>query len=197
MKKNGFVSTALIYTFFIIFLILMVFLVNSYSSVRFLSEQLKEEIKIDPDVADINVFIYVYNDDPSVKKYEVSNKVPGEGYYLHADSNCENGSTIKLGIIDEETDKQGLIVYANHKDKCYAYFNKLEYDVIVDIYTKDDSALNHVDSINDVDLTKYKFSSEESGCITSGSEIGFNEAGKSFTFQTTKPTECKAVFVRK
>ena len=45
MKKNGFVSTALIYTFFILFLLLMLFLLNSYSSIRFLMEQYKYDIK--------------------------------------------------------------------------------------------------------------------------------------------------------
>ena len=43
MKKNGFVATSVIYSFFIIFLLLMLFIINSYSRIRILLEDYKND----------------------------------------------------------------------------------------------------------------------------------------------------------
>jgi len=83
MKKNGFVSTSLIYTFFVLFLFLMVFLLNSYSSNRFLTEQFKNDIKntfAEASNADINLFIMIWDDLSG--DYELSDEIPTFGYYF-------------------------------------------------------------------------------------------------------------------
>ena len=65
MKRNGFVSTALIYTFFIIFLTLMVYLLSSYANKRILLNSYKEDIKksfINENI-DVTLFYMVWNNE--------------------------------------------------------------------------------------------------------------------------------------
>ncbi len=119
MKKNGFVSTTLIYTFFIIFLALMIFLINSYSKNRFMLNEYKDKIKdsyFTSDNLDLNLYFMVYNE--VTKEYELEYNMPKQGYVYKEDySYCKNGSQIVMedGKIKVKTSK---------KDSCYAYFEK-------------------------------------------------------------------------
>ena len=119
MKKNGFVSTTLIYTFFVIFLALMIFLVNSYSKNRFMLNEYKDKIKNDfaeNNDLDINLYFMVYNE--KTKEYEIEYNMPKEGYiYKDEYSYCKNGSV----MVKKENQ---IEVRANKKDSCYAYFEK-------------------------------------------------------------------------
>ncbi len=119
MKKNGFVSTTLIYTFFIIFLSLMIFLVNSYSKNRYMLNEYKDKIKndfVENNNLDINLYFMVYNEE--TKEYEVEYNMPKEGYiYKEEYSYCKNGSE----MVKEENK---IFIKANKKDSCYAYFEK-------------------------------------------------------------------------
>ena len=85
MKKNGFVSTALIYTFFIIFLTLIVFLINSYADKRILLNSYKEDIKksfVNED-KDVTMYYMVWNDE--TYKYEINNTMPTLGFIYNSE----------------------------------------------------------------------------------------------------------------
>ena len=118
MKKNGFVSTSLIYTFFILFLLLMIFLLNSYSSKRFLLDKYKYDIKnsfSDETLADINLYFMVYNN--RTKDYELKSNLPDGIYTFDTEkSYCKNGAAISY-------DGSNVVVEAQRKESCYAYFN--------------------------------------------------------------------------
>ncbi len=119
MKKNGFISTSLIYTFFIIFLTLLVFVISSYSKTRFLLNEYKDKIKeefSDINTLDINLYFKVWNEE--TKEYELEYNMPKEGYIYKSDlSYCENGSTVKY-------ENELVYVIPKQKDRCYAYFAK-------------------------------------------------------------------------
>ena len=117
MKKNGFVSTALIYTFFIIFLTLMVYLLNSYANKRILLNSYKEDIKksfINENI-DVTLFYMVWNNETLT--YEINNTMPTLGYIYNGDlSNCNNGSIINY--------LDGNFTIDNTKeDMCFLYFD--------------------------------------------------------------------------
>lgn len=115
MKNNGFISTALIYTFFILFLILMVFLLNNYSSTRFLVDRYRYDIEeeiYDLSNADINMYVYVWND--TDKEYKYTSSIPTGGYE-GSKSYCKNKSNIDYSSGE-------IIISAKQKDYCYIYF---------------------------------------------------------------------------
>ena len=117
MKRNGFVSTALIYTFFIIFLTLMVYLLSSYSNKRILLNSYKEDIKksfINENI-DVTLFYMVWNNETLT--YEINNTMPTLGYIYNGDlSNCNNGSIINY--------LDGNFTIDNTKeDMCFLYFD--------------------------------------------------------------------------
>ncbi len=117
MKRNGFVSTALIYTFFIIFLTLMVYLLSSYANKRILLNSYKEDIKksfINENI-DVTLFYMVWNNETLT--YEINNTMPTLGYIYNGDlSNCNNGSIINY--------LDGNFTIDNTKeDMCFLYFD--------------------------------------------------------------------------
>lgn len=124
MKKNGFVSTTLIYTFFIIFLTLMIFLLNSYSRNRYLLSTYKYDIKKSfaenngaNSKSDLEVYFMVWNKESL--EYELANDLP-EGYTLEKElSSCKNGSTIDF--VDNK-----VAITSQGKDTCYLYFKPLD-----------------------------------------------------------------------
>lgn len=187
MKKNGFISTTLIYTFFIIFLLLMVFLLNSYSNIRFLLSEYKYDIKnsfASSGIADINLHIMVWNS--NTFEYEIEEEVPRFGYsYENAISYCKNGSVMMYL-------NGKLKVAAAKKDECYAYFKSLDKDIILNIYTK-----KSVDSekvlVKDIPGLSYSLTS--SSC-TNGAEITFNEETRKFNVISNDKTECEAIFTK-
>lgn len=117
MKKDGFVSTALIYTFFIIFLILMVFLLNNYSSTRFtlnryvydIEEELYELAN-----ADINLNVFVWSE--TDKEYKYVDGIPTNKSLNTSLSYCKNKSTMSY-------ENGEITIKSKGKDYCYAYFN--------------------------------------------------------------------------
>lgn len=115
MKKNGFISTALIYTFFILFLILMVFLLNNYSSTRFLVDRYRYDIEeelYELSNADINMYVFVW--DATDKEYKYISDIPASGYE-QSKSYCKNKSNI-------EYSNGEITISAKQKDFCYIYF---------------------------------------------------------------------------
>ena len=117
MKKNGFVSTALIYTFFIIFLTLMVYLLNSYANKRILLNSYKEDIKKSfvKENKDVTLYYMVWNRE--TLNYEINNTIPTLGYVYNSDlSYCSNGSIINY--------LDGNFTIDNTKeDMCFLYFD--------------------------------------------------------------------------
>ncbi len=199
MKKNGFISTTLIYTFFVVFLLLMVFLLNNYSRTRFLLDEYRYDIKNsfkDNNASDVGVFIKVLNGED----YEERGEVPGLGYYLDEEASyCspegENAGTIAY--------KNGnLIIDAKGKTTCYAYFKKYDFDINLDIYIKDNASTNcktnpdKCTKVNDVPNSSYKFVAESSSC-DNGSQLIFDEMNRSFNVSSTSRTTCTAEFMRR
>ncbi len=117
MKKDGFISTALIYTFFILFLILMVFLLNNYSSTRFLVDRYRYDIEeelYELSKADINMYVFAWN--ATDKEYKYISDIPASGYsYEESKSYCQNKSNI-------EYSNGEIIISAKQKEFCYIYF---------------------------------------------------------------------------
>ena len=125
MKKNGFISTSLIYTFFVLFLLLMLFLINSYSSKRFLLDRYKYDVKnkmLEDSAADINIYFMVYDEDS--KEYELRYEIPekSEGYHFDIElSYCKKTPKSNIGyyLTENEIKVSGI----KQKDFCYIYFN--------------------------------------------------------------------------
>jgi len=187
MKKNGFISTSLIYTFFILFLLLMVFLLNSYSSNRFLLEQYKYDIKntfATGSNADVDLYLMVY--DETTGDYELVDEIPKLGYNFEPQfSRCRNGSTMSYT-------NGNIAISIKRKDICYAYFRKTEQDIILKIYTKesDDSKKVHVKNIPE---RNYKLTSKS---CTNGADIEFFEETRKFSITASSKTTCEMVFTK-
>lgn len=187
MKKNGFVSTSLIYTFFIVFLLLMVYLLNSYSRIRFLLEEYKYDIKesfATADVGDISLYFYVKSS--VTGEYEMVNNMPMFGYVFQSEfSYCKNGSVI--------TAQGGNVsVAVTRKDSCYAYFDPIETDIILEIYKKESSNGSRI-KVNAVPSAAYSY---VSGSCSNGT-IEFNEETRKFKISASTKTKCVVDFVRK
>lgn len=193
MNRKGFVSTSLIYTFFIIFLLLMIFLLNSYSRIRFLLEDYKIDIKesfAELNSADINLYFYAW--DSKTLEYELVNSMPTFGYeFIEYDedkpsSYCKNGSTISY-------QNGNISVSASRKDSCYAYFKELNKDIILNIYTKEtkNSAKKLVKNIPGASysLTDYD--------CTNGATLTFDEKTRKFKISSSHKTVCNVEFTKK
>jgi len=188
MKKNGFVSTSLIYTFFILFLLLMIFLLNSYSSTRFLLDRFKYDIKnsfADEGFADINLQFLVWND--LTGEYELQKEIPGFGYYFEPEySYCKNGSNMTYS-------NGNVTVSAVRKDICYAYFRTAQKDVVLKIYTKETSNSARV-LVNKVPNFSYNLTKAK--CDNSNATIKFDEERRRFIVDAKEKTVCEAEFTK-
>lgn len=188
MKKNGFVSTSLIYTFFIVFLLLMIFLLNSYSSIRFLLDQYKYDIKnsfAEASGSDINLYLMVW--DENTQEYELQDEMPAFGYYFEPNfSYCKNGSTISYA-------NGNVSVTAVRRDSCYAYFKEAEKDIILKIYTKETETSDRVLVKN---VPNYSYTLTSKNC-TNGAILNFNEDSRKFTISSSQKTTCEVEFTKK
>lgn len=187
MKKNGFVSTTLIYTFFVLFLLLMIFLLNSYSRVQFLLDNIKSDIRGSfamANSADINLYIYTWNN--TTKEYELSDKIPTFGYDLNPNvSYCKNGSTLTYS-------NNNLSVTTARKDSCYAYFDEVEKDIILNVYVIDEAG--NQKEVNEIPNFSYDLTSQT---CTNGAKINFDVDTRRFTINTTEKAVCDVVFTKK
>ena len=187
MKKNGFVSTTVIYTFFIIFLMLMLFLLNSYTRVRFLLEEFKRDIKEDianESLADINLYIMVW--DPVTNEYKIKESVPTIGYvYEPKFSYCKNSSS--LSYINGN-----ISVTAQRRDSCYVYFKEAEQDITLKIYTKEseDAEARLVSNIPN-NVYRYSFSN-----CTNGATLNWNDSTRKITISSSQKTVCEVYFTK-
>lgn len=188
MKKNGFISTTLIYTFFIIFLLLMILVLNSYSSKRFLLEKYIFDIRssfIEKAGADIDLYIMVF--DISSQEYEIKKDVPLFGYKFNSTlSFCKNNSNISF-----ENDK--VIVKAKKKDICYAYFDEMNQDINIRMYTRETSS-GERQLVKTMPNYSYIY---EKGTCSNGATIEFNESTRKFNIQSSGKTECEVDFIKK
>lgn len=177
MKKTGFVSTALIYTFFILFLLLMIFLLRMYSRNRLLNEQYATDIKagfLELSGADINMFFFVNG--------KIVEKVDSVGYSLESRSYCKNGATI------EENEEGKIRIKSKGKDDCFLYFKEVEPDISFDIIKK---VGNNEETVNRIpDNTS--FSSTDSYCENSGT---VSYADGHIIVTSNGPDHCYAVFI--
>ena len=185
MKKKGFISTSLIYTFFVLFLLLMLFLLNTYTRNRFLLEKYKDEIKEYFDYLSldgVNIIFMVKNEES--QDYEYRSSVGLIGYQYNEElSYCVYNSPIDF--IDGE-----VIVPLDKKDRCFAYFRKLKGDITVKMYTKESIESDPV-LVTEIPDTNYSLS--ESSC-TKGT-IDFNSVTRKLSVTSSEPTECTVVFI--
>ncbi len=187
MKKNGFISTTLIYTFFIIFLSMMVFLLSSYSKDRNLLSEFKNDIKnsfAEASRADLNLYIYVWN--AQTEEFEMRESVPSQGYFFEpAYSYCQKGSTISYN-------NGNLSINATQKDSCYAYFRAGEKDIILKIYTKE-SATSKKTLVEDIPDDSYDLSN----ISCSKGNIKFDEKIRKVILNASEKTECEIEFTKR
>ena len=188
MKKNGFVSTSIIYTFFVIFLLLMMFLLNNYSRIRFLLDEYKYDIKNSfalESLADINLFFMVYNEMHG--DYELVDNLPLIGYtYNEEFSYCKNGSEIIYN-------NGNISIASSRRDSCYAYFTKNESDVKLNVYVKESNVIEPI-LVKKIPDNSYNLIS---ATCTNGGTITFDDLARKFTIDSEKKTECEAVFAKK
>jgi len=188
MNKKGFISTTLIYTFFILFLLLMLFLLNSYSRIRFLLEEYRYDIKnsfAEESGGDINLYFMVW--DSRSGEYEIKNEMPPFGYAYEPEfSYCKNGSTISYI-------NNSIFITATKKDYCYAYFKEIEKDIKLNIYTKETISSDRV-LVKTVPNETYDLTSAK---CTNGATIEFDKTYRKFKIVSTERTECEAEFTRK
>ena len=187
MKKNGFVSTSLIYTFFIIFLSMMVFLLNSYSRTRYLMDEIKHDIKSNfasLKNGDVNIYFMVY--DNITKEYELNSNMPLAGYNYNPDfSYCKNGSTINFV-------NGNIVVEGIGKDACYAYFKGNGYDIDLKIYIKE-SADSEKILVNSIPNVNYDFTKSE---CNNDVILNFDTATRTFNANTNKSASCEVLFTK-
>lgn len=188
MNKKGFVSSSLIYTFFTIFILLMVFLLNSYSRVGFLLDDYKYDIKesfITQDGADINLFIYVW--DNITQEYETVKQMPTLGFVFEKEfSYCKNGSTITY-------QNGNVYVTSSRKDSCYIYFKEMDKDITLKIYTKE-SANSEKELVKNIPNSNYNFTNY---ACTNNATLVFDENTRKFEITSTNKTTCEVEFTRK
>lgn len=119
MKNKGFISTALLYTMFIVFLVSLVFLLETYSNNRFLSGKYKENVKTDSNSSsnyDVVVHILAYNN--SFSTYVEVDEIPLVSHVFDAEkSYCTNNDS-SISFFQNK-----LVVQAKNKTVCYAFFN--------------------------------------------------------------------------
>lgn len=80
-KKNGFISTAVVYTFFFVFMMMLLFIINKYSNTRSILNTLKREIKIE----------IKNSDEKYLAQYLINTYETDFNLYYH-DENLENGA---------------------------------------------------------------------------------------------------------
>lgn len=131
MKKNGFISTALIYTFFILFLVLMVFIISSYSNNRYLLGEYKirlEENLSELNSADINLYVCGREKNSNKCDYDKDASfylASGSGYsYKASESYCETLDGNPTDDIHLLLDNNKLTIDAIERGSCFAYFEK-------------------------------------------------------------------------
>ena len=96
MKKNGFISMSLIYTFFLLFLTFITFLITSFRMKNNLLDEYNKRIKesfLESDVSDKRINVYIIKN--GVK--EKSESIPFDNYAL-VSASCNNG-TIKYNNV--------------------------------------------------------------------------------------------------
>jgi len=188
MKKNGFVSTSLIYTFFIILLLLILFLLNSYSRIRFLLEDYKYDIKdsfANASVADINIYFMLW--DRNTGEYELTDSMPSFGYTYESEfSYCKNGSQIS-------NVNGNISVTASRRDSCYIYYREIEKDIVLNIYKKD-SVTGKKTLVNTVPGANYNFTGYN---CTNGGTLTFDQKTRKFKITSATKTVCDVEFTRK
>lgn len=189
MKKNGFISTTLIYTFFIIFLILMIFLLNSYSRVRYLLGEIKTDIRNNfskINMADINLNIFVWNSTSG--DFEISSTIPENGYLFQEDySYCRNGGKISFEAGE-------IVIKSEERDFCYAYFGESTRDINLRIYTRETANAPRI-YVNKVPSDDYKLNEEKTHCDNGGT-ITFDPETRKFKIDSTTKVSCEAEFIR-
>lgn len=118
MNNKGFISTTLIYTFFILFLLLMVFLLNDYASTNFIIRNNRDDIEEELyELASADINLYVYTWDSTDGEYKYSNNIPTYGFRENI-SYCKNHSVIEFANGE-------ITVKATEKDYCYVYFDEV------------------------------------------------------------------------
>lgn len=189
MNKKGFVSTSLIYTFFIVFLLLMLFLLNSYSRVRFLLEDYKRDIKesfVDLTKGDINLYIMVWN--YASEEYELVDEVPTFGYDFDEEfSGCEDGGKISYS-------GGNISITASKKVDCYAYFVEKDWDIILRVFTKEDANSDRV-FVKRIPTALYTLTNKS--CSSSTATIDFDEVTRKFKINSSEKTICEAEFTKR
>ena len=189
-KKNGFVSTSLIYTFFILFLLLMIFLMNNYTSMRYIVEQYRINFRNDLkelSSADINLYFEVWDD--VVQEYKISNEFPGSEYEFEDISFCINGSLLSY-------DDGHINIAAKGKDYCYVYFRNSNQKVVYRIYTKElsDSEDYKGTFVRGIPDYTYEFTSYN---CTNGEVVTFDEETRKLSVASSVNTTCEIIFTKK
>lgn len=128
-EKNGFISTALVYTFFILFLVLMVFIINSYSNNRYLLSQYKiklEEELSELNSSDINLYVCAREKDSTNCDYDSDiNDLISHGYELE-ELACSklDGSPVDEDTISGSLNGNKITIQSTSRGSCFAYFEK-------------------------------------------------------------------------
>ncbi len=210
MKKNGFISTTLIYTFFTTFLLLLVFLLNSYARTDFITEQIKEEIKNEPkDLSnDVNLSVCIrnLNNDDCKPVSEIPN-----GPFKLKTASCDN----KVAQ-DSITYENGKISFtANDKVNCSVELIQELLDININIFinNKDKNkeakevSMDNFEQVYNMPNKTYTYLEALTKCTTlagvtldsTNYNLTLNESAnpREFELQTDEQIICNTYFVRK
>ena len=120
MKKNGFISISVLYSFFIVFILLTTIILTSYTKNNLLIGRTVLDIKesfINKKNDTTKIYYLIFNEDDN--NYEYSNEINENYIYNATKSYCKNGSKI-INL------NNNYVIDGNGIDICYVYFDPIE-----------------------------------------------------------------------
>lgn len=210
MKKNGFVSVTIIYTFFTTFLLLLVFLLNSYARADFLTEQIKQDIKDEPKdlSADINLSVCVRDSESSACNQV--NEVPKGPFELKTASCDDNMAQNSIKY------SNGRISFrASSKVNCSVELVPKLLDININMFINNKDKNKDVSEVSMENFVRtytmpnrtYKYLPNLTKCTTlAGTELNPNDyeitlnestEPREFELETKGQIVCNTYFVRK
>lgn len=215
-KKNGFIATALIYPFYLTILLMLTFLLNSYSRVAFDLREISKDIRdeepgIEERYADVNAYIYARESESDT--YISINHLPGQNY-TYDNSKCytldgEEDPNSTASLVNNE-----IVIRAKNKTVCKLYFTKQkrEADIVLNIYVNDiDTSVDTAKDINynlldamPSNINDYIYVESKTNCVDASNNklsqdiISLNDEtdySKGFQINATEKTICNVYFI--
>lgn len=149
-------------------------------------DQYKYDIKnnfAEASMADFNLYFMVR--DPITREYEIKDTIPGFGY-VYVSSYCKNESTIIYA-------NGKISVAASRRDECYVFFDEVEHDIKLNIYTKEST---NSERVLVAKVPGYNYAFDKYSCTNNG-VVEFNEETRKVKIYANDKTICDIEFVKR